>query len=177
MVNPVKTLLRPFSEPEYYRFFQDYEPDPVMEPGTYRYNAEVVSRSYHYNYHVRRNYAHYGIFLLDGTPVGCFQLKRMDESRKYCEFGIILQNERWMNQGIGTEAIRQGLIIARDQFGMATVMGDTSSRNGRMIRVFEKLGFHLVETVKDAFLLVNGQPGDRLIYEIELSSMQGAENE
>ena len=82
-----------------------------------------------------------------------------------------------MNQGIGTEAIRQGLSIARDQFGMATVMGDTSSRNGRMIRVFEKLGFHLVESVKDAFFLVNGQPGDRLVYEIELSTMQGAVNE
>ena len=93
----------------------------------------------------------------------------MDRDRKYCEFGIILQNESWMNRGIGTEAIRQGMALARDQFGIETLMGDTSSRNARMVRVFEKLGFELVETVPDAFLLVNGQPGDRLVFERKLS--------
>ena len=33
----------------------------------------------------------------------------------------------------------------------------------------DKLGFELVETVPDAFLLVNGQPGDRLVFERKLS--------
>ena len=163
-------LLRPFTEPEYHQFFRNYVPDPVMEPGPHKYNQEAISRSYHYNYHVRENYAHYGIFA-EKQPAGCFQLKRIDRNRKYCEFGIILQNESWMNRGIGTEAIRQGMGLARNQFGIETLMGDTSSRNTRMVRVFKKLGFELVETVPDAFLLVNGQPGDRLVFEADLRSL------
>ncbi|MCR4877318.1 MAG: GNAT family N-acetyltransferase [Clostridiales bacterium] len=162
--------LRPFTEPEYHEFFRNYVPDPVMEPGPYKYNREVISRSFHYNYHVRENYAHYGIFA-ENRPAGCFQLKRIDSTRKYCEFGIILQNEAWMNRGIGTQAIRLGLEIAGKRFGIQTVMGDTSSLNHRMIRVFEKLGFSLVETVPDAFRMVNGQPGDRLVYEIDLTGL------
>ena len=82
-----------------------------------------------------------------------------------------MQNESWMNRGIGTQAIRLGLEIAGKRFGIRTVMGDTSSLNHRMIRVFEKLGFRLVETVPDAFRMVNGQPGDRLVYEIDLTGL------
>ena len=154
--------LRPFTEPEYQAFFQDYVPDPIMEPGPYKYDPEVIARSYHYNYSVRVNYAHFGIFLKD-RPVGCFQLKRIDKEAKCCEFGIILQNEKWMNRGIGTEAVRKGMDIAKNLFGIVKISGDTSSRNKRMIRVFEKLGFQLSEVIKDAFW-ATGQPGDRLVF-------------
>ena len=161
-------LLRPFTEPEYHQFFQGYEADPLMEPMPFVYNHESVSRSYHYNYHLRQNYAHFGIFLSDGTPVGCFQLKRINSETRSCEFGIILQSAEVKGRGIGTEAVRQGMMIARTEYGIETLLGDTSSSNIPMRRVFEKLGFHLVERVEHAFRLVNGCEDDRLVYRISL---------
>ena len=156
--------LRTFTEEEYHRFFRGYESDPLMDPTPFRYNREQVSRSYAYNHGgYRANYVHYGIFL-EGTPVGSFQLKRMDQQRKTCEFGIILQNDRIKNRGIGTEAIRAGIRLARDVYGIQTIIGDTMGCNRRMIRVFEKLGFRLTETVPASFELPDGHREDRLVY-------------
>ena len=160
--------VRPCTEAEYHQFFRGYEADPVMEPMPFKYNQETVSRSYQYNC-TRENYAQFGIFLDGGkTIVGCFQLKRMDTARKRCEFGIILQSDAVKDQGIGTEAIRQGMEAAREKYGMKTVTGDTASGNHRMIRVFEKLRFRLVETVPNAYLWITGRPEDRLVYERSL---------
>lgn len=164
--------LRPLTEPEYHCFFQKYVSDPIMEPFPFVYNREAVERSYVYNYQVRKQYAHYGIF--EGEePVGCLQLKRMDEKNKSCEFGIILRDDSCKNRGIGTQAIRMGMNLARTCYGMKTILGDTASRNKRMIRVFEKLGFTLIETVPGAFRLTDGRPDDRLVYRKDLNECIG----
>ena len=160
--------LRTFTEKEYHQFFMEYESDPLMDPVPFVYNKEQISRSYAYNHGgFRENYAHYGIFL-DGKPVGSFQLKRMDPVRKCCEFGIILKNDSVKNRGIGSEAIRLGLETARSRFGMKTVMGDTMGRNKRMIHVFEKLGFTLIETIPESFELPGGIKEDRLVFQKNL---------
>ncbi|MBO4470895.1 MAG: GNAT family N-acetyltransferase [Clostridia bacterium] len=160
--------LRTFTEKEYHQFFREYESDPLMDPVPFVYNKEQISRSYAYNHGgFRENYAHYGIFL-DGKPVGSFQLKRMDPVRKCCEFGIILKNDSVKNRGIGSEAIRLGLETARSRFGMKTVMGDTMGRNKRMIHVFEKLGFTLIETIPESFELPGGIKEDRLVFQKNL---------
>ena len=156
--------LRTFTEKEYHAFFRRYQPDPLMDPSPFRYNREQISRSYVYNHGgYRENYEHLGIFL-DGEPVGSFQLKRMDQEKKQCEFGIILRDDSVKNRGLGTEAIRAGMRIAREKYGMETVIGDTMGRNRRMMRVFEKLGFTLAETVPGAFELPDGSREDRYVY-------------
>lgn len=160
--------LRTFTEAEYHAFFRRYQPDPMMDPSPFRYNREQISRSYAYNHGgYRENYVHLGIFL-DNEPVGSFQLKRMDPEKKQCEFGIILRDDSVKNKGIGTEAIREGLRIARDRYGMETVIGDTMGRNPRMMHVFEKLGFVLTETVPGAFELPDGSREDRYVYSRQL---------
>ena len=161
--------LRTFTEEEYHAFFRRYRSDPLMDPAPFRYNREQVSRSYVYNHGgYRENYVHLGIFL-DGKPVGSFQLKRMDPVKKTCEFGIILQNDRVKNRGIGTEAIRIGMEIARERYGMETMIGDTMGRNHRMMHVFEKLGVRLDERVAESFELPDGQKEDRLVYSRKLT--------
>ncbi|MBR2661273.1 MAG: GNAT family N-acetyltransferase [Clostridia bacterium] len=156
--------LRTFTEEEYHVFFRRYQPDPLMDPSPFRYNREQISRSYAYNHGgYRENYVHFGVFL-DNRPVGSFQLKRMDPEKKQCEFGIILQDDSVKNKGIGTEAIRAGMKIARDQYGMETIIGDTMGRNRRMMHVFEKLGFSLTEMVPGAFELPDGSREDRYVY-------------
>ena len=156
--------LRTFTEDEYHAFFRDYVSDPMAGDGPFYYNREQISRSYAYNHSgYRDHYAHYGIFL-DGRPVGSFQLKRIDPVHQSCEFGIILQNDSVKNRGIGTEAIRAGIRIAQEQFGVRLIIGDTMGRNKRMIRVFEKLRFDHTETVRNAFELFDGSKEDRLVY-------------
>ena len=160
-----KLELRKFSEDEYHAFFQGYQSDPMMGNNQFVYNKEQISRSYAYNHDKNReDYAHYGIFL-DGIPIGSFQLKRIDRAKKCCEFGIILQNNDVKNCGIGTEAIRLGMKEAHDLFHMEKIYGDTMKRNLRMQRVFDKLDFHLIEVIPDAFELSDGSKEDRLVYE------------
>ena len=161
--------LRTFTEEEYHAFFRGYESDPMMDSVPFVYNREQVSRSYLYNHGgFREDYAHYGIFE-DGVPVGSFQLKRMDPVKKTCEFGIILQNDAVKNRGIGTEAIRAGMNLARGRYGMKTIIGDTMGRNSRMIHVFEKLDFRMTERIPGAFELPGGQKEDRLVFIRELT--------
>lgn len=164
--------MRTFSEEEYHQFFKGYVSDPMMDPSPFHYNREQVSRSYLYNHGgFRSDYVHMGIFS-DNIPVGSFQLKRMDPEKRSCEFGIILQNDKCKNQGIGTEAIRLGMKLARDQYGMKYLIGDTMGRNKRMIHVFEKLGFTLMERIPASFELADGTKEDRLVYRINLTEVE-----
>ncbi|MCR5296615.1 MAG: GNAT family N-acetyltransferase [Clostridiales bacterium] len=156
--------LAPFTEEQYHVFFRGYRQDPLMTPDPFVYSEEQVSMSYRWNYGgFQQHYAHYGIFL-DGVPVGSFQLKRIDPETKTCEFGIILQHDGYKDRGIGTEAIRRGMRLAADEFGVETVIGDTAGRNKRMQRVFEKLGFEMTETIPDAFELPDGTKDSCLIW-------------
>ena len=165
--------LRTFTEKEYHAFFRRYQPDPMMDPSPFRYNQEQISRSYAYNHGgFRENYEHLGIFL-NHEPVGSFQLKRIDRQKKQCEFGIILRDDSVKNKGIGTEAIRQGMKIAKDRYGIQTFIGDTMGRNKRMMRVFEKLGFFLSEKVTDAFDMPDGTKEDRYVYIKQLTEEEG----
>ena len=167
--------LRAFTEPEYHRFFRNYEPDPRMTNDPFTYSREQISRSWRYNYGgFRPDYDHYGIFL-DEEPVGAFQLKRISPENHRCEFGIILQNDRMKNRGIGTEAVRAGMEIARRKHGVQTLIGDTMGRNLPMRRVFEKLGFRLAETVPDAFMLPDGSSDCRMVWMIDLAPAETEE--
>ena len=136
----------------------------MMDPYPFIYNREQISRSYAYNHcGYRPDYRHFGVFL-NHEPVGSVQLKRMDPVRKQCEFGIILRDDSVKNRGIGTEAIRRVMDIARDQYQMTAIIGDTMGRNKRMMHVFDKLGFTLVETVRGAFEMPDGSAEDRYVY-------------
>ena len=155
--------LRPFEESEYHAFFKGYVSDPVMESRPYVYHPEAVSESYRYNYGVRDHYAHYGIFM-EGRPVGCFQLKRIDPEKKCCEFGIILQNDAYKDRGIGTLAIEIGMRIAKVQYGMEVLLGDTFSNNLRMQRVFEKLGFDRIDRPSAPQRSYENEPAHEVLY-------------
>jgi RimJ/RimL family protein N-acetyltransferase len=164
-----KLVVRTFEEKEYHAFFRGYIPDPMMDASPFSYNYEQISRSYRYNHGgFRPDYVHYGAFF-DQMPVGSLQLKRINRENRSCEFGIILQNDSVKNRGIGTAAIRKLMEIARDRHNMEIMIGDTMGRNKRMIRVFEKLGFELIETVPNAFERSDGERDDRLVYHKKLT--------
>ena len=169
--------LRRFTEKEYHRFFRRYRTDASLDIAPFVYSREQVSRSYLYNHDPgRTDFACYGIF--EGEePVGSFQLKRMDPGRKSCEFGIILRDESVRSRGIGTEAMRLGMEMAREKYGMAEILGDTRGDNLRMRRVFEKLGFEMAERVPGAFLNGDGTREDRLVFRRALTEEDGKKEE
>ena len=155
------------SEQEYHAFFRHYQSDPAQAEKPFVYSREQVSRSYHYQYdELREDYRHYGIFL-NQSMIGCFQLKRIDPVRRRCEFGIILRDPAVRGHGYGTQAVREGMRIAKESFNVRYYIGDTMSVNGSMQSVFRKLGFTLTETVPDAFQ-VHGVSSDRLVYQKDL---------
>ena len=163
-------FLRKPSEKEYHAFFRHYQSDPVLDVHPFVYSREQVSRSYHYQYdQLRDDYRHYGIFL-DKNLIGCFQLKRIDKIKRKCEFGIILRDQTVRGHGYGTQAVKEGMFIAKSQFNVRYYSGDTMSLNIPMQKVFKKLGFVLIETVPNAFLL-HGTAADRLIYQKDLEEL------
>ena len=160
-------FLRKPSEEEYHAFFRRYKTDPVLDVHPFVYSKEMVSRSYHYQYdHLRDDYRHYGIFL-DQNLIGCFQLKRIDKVKRKCEFGIILRDQTVRGHGYGTQAVKEGMTISKTQFDVRFYAGDTMSLNIPMQRVFRKLGFVLIETVPNAFL-IGDVSADRLVYQKDL---------
>ncbi len=135
-----------------------------MTSDPFVYSREQIDRSYRYNYGgYQKGYAHYGIFA-EYRPVGSFQLKRMDEKTGFCEFGIILQSDEMKGKGFGTAAVQAGMEIAKEQFGMKLIQGDTFQCNAPMRRIFDKLGFQLYETVPGAAELAVYGLQDRLVY-------------
>lgn len=140
-----------------------------MTSAPFRYDRARIALSYRYNYGgYQKGYAHFGIFR-DREPVGSFQLKHIDQEMHICEFGIILQNDRVKDQGIGTEAIRIGMQIAFNEYGIRKIYGDTMKRNLRMCRVFEKLGFRLCSYIPCGYDLPGGGTEDCLVWEKELT--------
>lgn len=161
--------LRPFTREEYHEFWQQYEPDPVMDPRPYRYNREHTDRNFDYDQMRKEWYPVFGIFVDDTTPVGSLSLKRIDTLYKRCELGIVMANDRCKGQGWGTEAIRQGIRIAHDTYGVNTILADTMGCNQRMQHILMKLGFQFQERIKNVYDM-SGRMEDKLDYVLDVSN-------
>ena len=59
--------------------------------------------------------------------------------------------------------------MARERYGIQTLMADTTGANLRMQHILMKLGFRLVERVEDAYEL-GLQREDRLCYTLTLDA-------
>ena len=159
--------LRPFTREEYHAFYRSYEPDPVMDPNPYRYSAEHVDRCFDFDNSRKDWYPVFGIFNEDDVPVGTLALKRIDTLYKRCELGLMMANDQHKNRGYGTEAIRQAIAMARQQYGLETMLADTMGSNLRMQHILEKLGFILIERVENVYDM-NGRKEDKLNYVLKM---------
>lgn len=154
--------LRPFTREEYHAFFQAYEPDPVMDPHPYRYQFTHVDRSFDFDQARRDWYPTFGIFA-DDRPVGTLSLKRIDHIQHKCEIGLMMVNDTCKNRGYGTEAMRLGMELARQTYGVRHIWADTMGSNTRMQHILDKLGFRLVERIPQIYDMP-GRKEDRLNY-------------
>ena len=162
-------MLRPFTRAEYHDFYEEYESDPLMDPRPYRYSWEQTERRFDAELARVAWYPSFGIFLPDGYPAGCLSLKRIDRENGCCEIGIILQHDGLKGQGIGTQAMREGIRLAREQYGVRRIMADTAGCNLRMQHVLEKLGFRLSERIAYGFDFIDHWE-DKLRYVLEVDA-------
>lgn len=161
--------LRPFTRDEYHDFFRRYESDPVMDPTTYHYSQEHVERCFVYDLSRADWYPAFGVFNEDNVAVGTLALKRIDREKKSCEIGIMMVNDRCKNQGYGTEAMRQAIVMARETYGLRKILADTMGSNLRMQHILEKLGFRLIERIAHVYDM-HDHWEDRLNYELSLDA-------
>ncbi|MGN0779761.1 MAG: GNAT family N-acetyltransferase [Aristaeellaceae bacterium] len=161
-------LLRPFTREEYHDFWRRYVPDPIMDARPYRYVQEHVECSFRYDLTRRDWYPVFGIFTEDGVVVGTLSLKRIDRQKRQCELGIMMVNDSCKNRGYGTEAIRQAIEIAHEQYGVEHLLADTMGSNLRMQHLLGKLGFRFLERTENVYDM-NGRMEDRLDYVLDIT--------
>ena len=159
-------ILRPFTRAEYHLFFQQYVPDPLMDPRPYRYQAAHVDHQFDYDESRKEWYPTFGIFA-DEEPVGILSLKRIDKTERKCEIGLMMANDTYKNQGYGTQAMRLGIQLAAAHYDVHHIWADTMGRNTRMQHILEKLGFMLLERVPMIYDMPAGKD-DRLVYLLEV---------
>ncbi|MBQ8655194.1 MAG: GNAT family N-acetyltransferase [Clostridia bacterium] len=160
--------LRPFTRDEYHEFFRSYVSDPLMDPKPYRYQHEHVDRCFDFDQMRMEWYPVFGVFNEDGAPVGSVALKRIDKLYKRCELGIVMANDRCKNKGYGTAAVREAIRIARKEYGVETMLADTTASNLRMQHILEKLGFVLTEITPHVYDM-GDRYEDKLDYSLKLT--------
>ena len=111
----------------------------VFKP--YTYNEAQVDR-----YFESKNEPSRIVFaiMLDGSPIGELQLKRIDREKAECTLSIHMQNDTVKGKGYGTQAERLAVKFAFEEMGMVAVNADTIMKNLRSQHVLEKVGFRLI---------------------------------
>lgn len=113
----------------------------ISEFKPYTYNEAHVGR-----YFESKNEPSRIVFaiMLDGSPIGELQLKRIDWEKAECTLSIHMQNDTVKGKGYGTQAERLAVKIAFEEMGMVAVNADTIMKNTRSQHVLEKVGFRFV---------------------------------
>ena len=99
----------------------------------------------------------------DSELVGSISVERnSDEQRKVGLIGYMILTPFW-EQGIGTEAVRQICGIAFQELALDRIIGQVFPENVASVRVLEKNGFRLEETVVEK-LFKSGMARDVKLY-------------
>jgi RimJ/RimL family protein N-acetyltransferase len=92
----------------------------------------------------------FGIFNIENDKhIGNVKLEPIDFENKKAIFGILLGEKDCWGQGIGTEVTRLVVKYAFVTLGLAQIGLGVISKNKAAIRVYEKVGFKIVNVEKD----------------------------
>ncbi len=135
--------LVPMTEELHHQFYQDYENDPDLYMDESKCTHFVYTPQWVDAYIARQKEKGRLVFavLEDGCPVGEIVLKNIDCDKRECTMGIVLQNNKVKNRGVGTAAERLMVDYAIRQLHMETIHADSILKNKRSQHVLEKVGF------------------------------------
>ena len=164
----LKTPLEMKVEPilDYYRenesFFKPFEPHRLESYFTFRQQSIILSND-RYEYeektglklfiHERDKKQLIGILTFSQIVMGPF---------KSCYIGYN-QDRKKLGNGFMTEAIRKGIDIVFNQYGLHRIEGNVMPSNRASINLLEKLEFDYEGTAKD-YLMINGKWEDHMHY-------------
>lgn len=109
----------------------------------------------------------FGIFATEnGQHIGNLKFEPIDHDAQETTMGILIGDKNYWGKGAGTDATNVATRFAFNTLGMKAVNLGVISKNAPAIRVYEKCGFTLVRTEKNA-LNHDGVLYDRLVYRKE----------
>jgi diamine N-acetyltransferase len=94
-----------------------------------------------------------------GEFLGFVHLEDIKRPHSRAEFGISIQNPNNQSKGYGTDATRVILWVAFNILGLHSVYLDTMEDNERAIRMYEKVGFKTVGTLRETEFIDGGYKG------------------
>ena len=153
-----KLELCAMTRPVCHALFREWENDPALYADAslfkpYVYDPVAVDRYFDSRQESSRVML---AVLLNGSPVGEIQLKRIDRERGECTLSIHMQKDAYKNRGYGTQAERLAVRFAFEELHLTAVLADALVTNTRSRHVLEKAGFRPV-----------GQNGDFVCYRME----------
>lgn len=158
-----KISLKTFTREEHRQFWQQYIPDPTMDPGPFTYDQAKIDARYDSITEKEAWYPRVGIFLPDGTPIGELSFKRIDRELSRCELGIVLANDKFKGKGYGSEAFALAIDYAFNTLNLKYIYADTMGSNHKMQRILKHFGFELLSTDTDYYTMGDCKE-DRLNY-------------
>ena len=141
-----KISLIPMTKELCRQYYRDFEADPSIYMDmtcfrAYEYSDERADA--YYKRQIEKNRVFLAVIFCK-NPVGEIIFKDIDREKKECTLSIHLQNDKYKNRGIGTQAEKLALSYAFSVLGMDAVNADAVLKNKRSQHVLEKIGFQFV---------------------------------
>ncbi|NLE45826.1 MAG: GNAT family N-acetyltransferase [Chloroflexi bacterium] len=135
-------FVRWFADPEVRRYLLVFQPFSLaQEERWYERMVDSVER---------QETVLFAIDALDGVHIGNIGLHNINWKDRSTELGIVIGEKSYWDQGLGTDAISTLLHLAFDEMNLHRVFLRVDADNARGIRCYEKCGFRLEGTLRDA---------------------------
>lgn len=138
----IPTFLRWFNDPEVRQFLLMYL--PLSEAQEERWFESLPERSADHIFGIEANTDE------GWRLIGNCGLHRIDWKNRNATFGIVIGEKEFWGRGFGTEATRTLLRFAFHELNLHRVSLDVYDFNARAIRSYEKAGFRLEGTKREA---------------------------
>jgi diamine N-acetyltransferase len=138
----IPTFVRWFNDPEVRHYLQAFE--PMSRAGEERWFEEHLKKQGEFLFSIEAP--------VDGgwLNIGNVGLHRVDWKNRGVTFGIVLGERAYWGKGFGTDATRTMLKFAFGELNLHRVELEVYSFNPRAMRCYEKAGFRLEGTRRQA---------------------------
>lgn len=150
--------------------------DPITSTYTefrfQKHSLKTIKRYIKNNLESKNDYL-YGIFIRDSKNkesihVGNIKLGEINRTHKFANISYLVGDKEYLNKGIGYNAIRMILIIAKKRFKLKKIYAGSYSNNIFSKKVLKKNGFFHEATFKEKFKF-NKKYIDHYIFSKKLS--------
>lgn len=97
----------------------------------------------------------FGIYLTRGKLIGQTTLSHFNKNE--CEFGILIGEKEYWNQGIGTQVTKMMVKYAFEDLKMKRIILTTASKNIAGQKAYLKAGFSIASTIDDGRVIFDNR--------------------